>query len=112
MPVAPAPENSPGRTFFSVQELFYDQSQPASPASRPSSVSPAPAAVQPQAQQTLQDPSKILLADTREWDGYMPRLDAVGLVPYQKYILKNMDNTHFVPLTDVPTNFLTTIQQK
>lgn len=85
-PVVWAPENTTWRTFFSVQELF-----------RPDEVD---------------DSGIIDIEWTWKWDGYMKRLDGVGLLWNEEYILKNMDNTHFVFLKDIPVNFISAIKAK
>ena len=69
--VSPAPQNTAGKQFYSVQELF------------------APDQI---------DTSWVIMLDPEMWlrEWYMKSLHAAGLGNYGKYILKDMDNTHYV----------------
>ncbi len=73
-PVSARPADLPGRQFHSFKELFEETIVPES--------------------------DQIELEGTWGREGYMKSLEATSLDEYAQYILKNMDNTHFVFLGD------------
>jgi len=54
----------------------------------------------------------MLLADTRHREGTMQSAELLGLTPSIRYILKNMDNTHFVYLGNIPPNITDRVEQQ
>lgn len=69
-PNSPRPQDLPGRTFHSFQDLFVDS-------------------------QVIES-EMINLQGTRQREGFMKSLAATELDQYAQYILKDMDNTHYV----------------
>lgn len=84
--LSPRPQDLPGRDFHSFEELFSD---------------------------IPQDSGQIDLQGTWKREGFMKSLAATELDQYASYILKDMQNTHYVFLGDVDlSNWRTTIQTK
>lgn len=54
----------------------------------------------------------MLLDDTRHREGTMQSAELLGLTPAIHYILKNMDNTHFVYLGDTPPDVADRVAQQ
>lgn len=72
--VSPRPQDLPGRQFHSFKELF--------------------------AQEAIDESELINLQGTWQREGFMKSLEATQLDQYAQYILKDMDNTHYVFLGD------------
>jgi len=85
-PIAQAPQSIAWRNFYSVQELFRTEQ--------------------------VNTSDVYDLAWTWKWDGELKSLGVVGLLWYQKYTLKNLDNTHFILLESLPVDFRASILAK
>ncbi len=95
-----APRNTAGKTFFSVQELFHEENKDTVPTTTiPTLQEAEPTGL---ARPTSMAHETFVFADTWVWEGYMKSLDAVGLLGKEQYIVKNVDNTHFVLLEELP----------
>ncbi len=85
--ISPRPQDLPGRQFHSFQELFE--------------------------QGTIDESEQIDLQGTWKREGYLKSLEATQLDQYAQYILKDMDNTHYIFLGDYdPKDLEATIKAK
>lgn len=110
--------DEPGKKFHSVQALFGTAPEGVTNTLQAEVVPQAVAVPAPIVAPVDVDSDIYMLRDTWHWRGDRPvaqagmkALDHLAISDDGEYILKNMDNTHFVKMTHIPQDLWSNVQK-